>query len=208
MFSRLVILTKKLKKVLPLLNEKQRRFVIATEAKAWGWGGTETLTRITGMSRPAIRRGFRELGNPKSLAKGVRRPGGGRKKLTAKDPRLKRKLERLVDPATRGDPESLLRWSSKSARHLAQALAKDGVVISHSSVATLLHEMEYSLQANQKTQEGKDHPDRDRQFQYINQQAIHFLSKKNPVISVDTKKKELVGNYKNAGKEWERMVTR
>lgn len=196
-------LKKKLKKILPLLNERQRRVLVATEAQAWGWGGISTLSRITGISHPTIRRGLREL-NAKSLSvTRVRKPGGGRKVVTDKQPRLKAALETLIDPATRGDPESPLRWVSKSTRHLEQALRDKGFTVGRTSVGILLKEMEYSLQANKKTLEGKSHPDRDQQFQYINDQAIRFLAWKAPVISVDTKKKELVGKYKNGGKEWE-----
>lgn len=196
-------LKKKLKQVLPLLNERQRRILIATEARAWGWGGTENLFRITGMSRPAIRRGLRELKEKKLHATRIRRPGGGRKRVTVGQFRLKQALIKLVDPATRGDPESPLRWSSKSTRHLEQALREKGFTIGRTAVGSLLKEMEYSLQANKKTQEGKSHEHRDQQFQYINECAKDFLRRKQPVISVDTKKKELVGNYKNGGHELE-----
>lgn len=196
-------LKRKLKTVLPLLNERQRRILIATEARAWGWGGIDTLFRITGVSRPAIRRGLRELKEKKLHATRIRRPGGGRKRVTAGQPQLKKALMKLVDPATRGDPESPLKWSSKSTRHLEQTLRDKGFVVGRSSVGHLLKEMEYSLQANKKTQEGKSHEHRDQQFHYINDSAKEFLKKKQPVISVDTKKKELIGNYKNGGRELE-----
>lgn len=196
-------LKKKLRVILPLLNERQRRILIATEARAWGWGGTETLFRLTGMSRPAIRRGLSELKEKKLDATRVRRPGGGRKRVTNGQPRLKQALMKLVDPATRGDPESPLRWSSKSTRHLEEALRSKDFVVGRTSVGGLLKEMEYSLQANKKTKEGKSHEHRDQQFQYINESAKGFLRRKQPVISVDTKKKEMIGNYKNGGQELE-----
>lgn len=199
--NKLESLKKKLKRILPLLDERQRRILIATEARAWGWGGTEALFRITGMSRPAIRRGLNELKKKKLYTTRIRRPGGGRKKVTVGQPQLKQALINLVDPATRGDPESVLRWISKSTRHLEQALRDKSFTIGRTSVGSLLKEMEYSLQANKKTMEGKNHLDRDSQFQYINDCAKRFLNKKMPVISVDTKKKELVGNYKNGGQE-------
>jgi len=196
-------LRRKLKKVLPLLNERQRRILIATEARAWGWGGTKTLCRITGVSHVTIRRGLVELEEGSHDRTRIRKPGGGRKSVVEKNPRLKRALEKLIDPATRGDPESPLRWVSKSTRHLVQTLKEEGFVIGRTTVNQLLKEMEYSLQANKKTLEGKSHPDRDGQFQYINDCAKTFLRDRQPVISVDTKKKELVGNYKNVGREWE-----
>ena len=198
----MALLKRKLSVMLPLLNEKQRRALVATEANAIGRGGSALLARITGMSRMTIRRGRQELSRPRSRAIGIRQSGGGRKRLTHHHRHLKRELEKLVDEGARGDPQSPLRWSSKSTRHVARALAKKRMAISHSSVATLLQEMDYSLQANRKNKEGKDHPDRDAQFHYISEQALASLKRKTPVISVDTKKKELVGNYKNAGQEW------
>jgi hypothetical protein len=196
-------LKKKLRKVLPLLNERQRRILIATEARAWGWGGTKTLSRITGVSHVTIRRGLVELEETFHDVIRIRKPGGGRKNVVDKNPRLKGALEKLIDPATRGDPESPLRWVSKSTRHLEQTLKDKGFVIGRTAVNQLLKEMEYSLQANKKTQEGKSHGDRDGQFQYINDCAKTFLGSRQPVIPVDTKKKELVGNYKNVGRELE-----
>lgn len=188
--------------MLPLLNEKQRRALVAAEANAWGRGGSALLARLTGMSRMTIRRGRRELARPRSRAIGIRQPGGGRKRLSEHYHQLKRELERLVDEGARGDPQSPLRWCSKSTRHLARALRSQRIAISHASVATLLQEMDYSLQANRKTREGNGHADRDAQFRYINEQALGALKRRTPVISVDTKKKELVGNYKNPGREW------
>jgi hypothetical protein len=153
------------------------------------------------MCHVTIRRGLLELEEPAEDVVGIRKPGGGRKPVIEKHPRLKRALEKLVDPSTRGDPESPLRWVSKSTRHLEKTLREKGFAIGRTSVGKLLKDMEYSLQANKKTQEGKSHPDRDEQFQYISDGAKKFLQCRQPVISVDTKKKELIGNYKNGGRE-------
>jgi len=194
----------KLCELLPLLNERQRRALVASEAKAYGRGGVTVVARITGMSRQTIYRGIKELGNT-GETKRVRRPGGGRKKLTDNIPEVLEALEQIVDPTSRGDPESPLRWTCKSVRKIADSLAEQGFSIGRQSVANLLHELDYSLQANRKTSEGKEsHPDRDEQFKYINRRAKTFLRELNPVISVDTKKKELIGKYKNDGHEWER----
>ena len=184
------------------MNEKQRRVLAAAEAKAYGRGGVQTVALITGMSRQTIYRGLEDLQTKVDLNR-VRIPGGGRKKLRQNDPYLVESLENLIEPSTRGDPESPLRWTCKSVRSLAAALEDKGHHIGRQSVANILHELEYSLQANRKTSEGKaDHPDRDAQFQHINGYAKKFLRKGMPVISVDTKKKELVGKYKNNGQEW------
>ena len=202
MLSSMALLKRKLAAMLPLLNEKQRRALVAAEANAWGRGGSALLARLTGMSRTTIRRGRHELAHPRSRAHGVRRPGAGRKRLTEHYGQLRQELEQLVDEGARGDPQSPLRWSSKSTRHLARALASRHIAISHASVALLLQQMGYSLQVNRKNREGNDHPDRDAQFRYINEQALSALKGHTPVISVDTKKKELVGNFKNPGREW------
>jgi transposase len=194
-------LKKKLSGVLPFLDEKQRRILIASEAKVLGRGGIEFLSEITGMSRPTIRRGMKELSS-KSSGVGIRKTGGGRTKITNKEKNLKKDLEKLIEPTTRGDPESPLRWTCKSVRNLAESLRQNGIKISHQSVANILHEMEYSLQGNRKTKEGKSHPDRDQQFNYINSTVKKSLKYHHPVVSVDTKKKELIGNFKNAGQEW------
>lgn len=198
----------KLAEVLPFLNEKQRRVLVASEAKAYGRGGVATVARITGMCRQTIYNGLADLAAGHSQAHvtdRIRKPGGGRKKLRDQNPEMVKKIEDLVDPVTRGDPESPLRWTCKSVRNLEKGLLKAGYSVSYRTVARILNEQEYSLQANRKTSEGKkDHPDRDRQFHYINEQAKQFLRDGEPVISVDTKKKELVGNYKNGGREWEK----
>ncbi len=188
-----------------ILDERMRRLVAAAEAKAIGYGGASVVSRATGVSRRAIRAGVKELeAAPRSApkpGKRIRRPGGGRKRTVDKDPKLKSDLERLVEPVTRGDPESPLRWTCKSVRRLAKELKAMGHQTSHRMVAELLHELGYSLQANRKTLEGTSHPDRNAQFEHLEKKVQEYLAAKNPVISVDTKKRELVGPFKNAGRE-------
>jgi hypothetical protein len=177
--------------------------VAANEARALGRGGISKVSRACGLSRNAIARGIREIEATTAPAPGrVRRPGAGRKKLTARDPGLAGTLEQLIEPETRGDPQSPLRWTCKSTRTLAAQLTRLKHPISHTTVAQLLHEHGYSLQSNRKTEEGADHPDRNAQFRYINTQVKRALARRTPVISVDTKKKELVGNYENGGRQW------
>ena len=189
-------------KLAPFLDERMRRLVAASESLAIGFGGTSQVSRQTGVSRRAMIRGIKELDEAPSVQGGrVRRPGGGRKRTVDKDASLKTDLERLVDPVTRGDPESPLRWTCKSVRKLAEELNRLGHQTSHRMVAELLPELGYSLQANRKTLEGSSHADRDQQFQHINQHVTEFLQQQQPVISVDTKKKELLGNFKNHGAE-------
>jgi hypothetical protein len=187
------------------LDERMRRLVAAAEAKALGFGGVSVVARATGISRRAIGRGLAELQQKsaprRARGAGIRRPGGGRKKTVDSDPTLKADLERLVNPTTRGDPESPLRWTCKSVRRLAEELKRMGHQASHRLVASLLHDLGYSLQANSKTLEGASHPDRDGQFEYIRQQVQGYQATGDPVISVDTKKKELVGEFKNGGRE-------
>jgi len=187
------------------LDERTRRLVAASEALALGWGGITAVSRVTGLSRKAIRRGSAELQEAlpaaRTLAR-VRRPGGGRKKTVDKDPTLRRHLEALVEPGTRGDPESPLRWTCKSVRKLATELRERGHQVSHQLVAELLREAGYSLQGKRKTREGGDHPERDAQFAHISAMAEAYLAAGDPVISVDAKKKELVGDVKNGGREW------
>ncbi len=179
-----------------------RRILAASESLAVGFGGTSIVSRETGMSRGAIIQGIKELSNPPVIGTSkVRRAGGGRKKTANKDSTLRSDLEKLIDPVTRGDPESPLRWTCKSVRKLAAELVRQGHRTSHRMVAELLHELGYSLQANRKTLEGSRHADRNEQFQHINEKVMSLLAKGQPVISVDTKKKELVGPFKNAGKE-------
>ncbi len=185
------------------LDERGLRLWAAAEAAALGRGGTAAVARATGIAASTIRRGRAELASGESPgADRVRRPGGGRKRLTEKDPTLLADLERLVDPASRGDPDQPLRWTAKSLRTLAAELRAQGHVISARSVAPLLRRLGYSLQANRKTREGASHPGRDAQFAYINQTATAAIAAGEPVISVDTKKKELVGEFQNAGREW------
>jgi len=185
-----------------LLDERSRRLVAAAESLALGRGGISAVARATRMSRPVIRLGVGELEDPQTVVKGrVRRPGGGRKRIVESDSGLVGDLEGLVEPATRGDPESPLRWTCKSVRRLAEELQRQGHVISYPVVAELLREQGYSLQGNRKSQEGDSHPDRNAQFEHINRKVKRFLASRQPVISVDTKKKELVGNFKNGGRE-------
>ena len=185
------------------LNEQGRRLLAAAEARAAGWGGIKAVSEATGVARSTIGLGLRELAGERAPVKDrIRRPGGGRQPETERQPRLLAALERLVEPATRGDPSSPLRWVSKSQRHLAKALAAQGFEVSHKLVGRLLRRLGFSLQANAKQHEGASHPDRDAQFEHINRQAQAFLALGEPVISVDTKKKELVGDFKNGGREW------
>lgn len=185
------------------LNERTRRLFAANEAMAIGWGGISIVSRATGLARRVISAGIKELQEGQRAGEGrIRRIGGGRKSTVSKDPRLREDLERLVEPVTRGDPESPLRWTSKSVRKLAKELQQMGHQVSHELVSELLHGLGYSLQANRKTREGGTHPDRDAQFVHLNAQAEAFLAVGEPVVSVDAKKKELVGDFKNAGREW------
>jgi hypothetical protein len=174
----------------------------ANEAVHDGYGGISRISRACGLSRATITKGIRELGEEPVAAGRIRRPGGGRHTLLVRDPKLPRVLETLVEPLARGDPQSPLRWTCKSTRTLAAELARQHHPVSHEKVAQLLREMDYSLQGNRKTEEGADHPDRDAQFQYINDQVRRALAGGRPVISVDTKKKELIGNYENSGRQW------
>jgi hypothetical protein len=193
----------KYKALAPTLTERARRIWAATEARAAGWGGITGVARATGISSSTIQRGLQELKTKRPLPPGrVRRPGGGRKKTVDKDPTLLADLEGLVEPTASGDPMSPLRWTSKSVRQLAASLQGMGHQVSRQLVAELLAATGYSLQANRKTREGTSHPDRDAQFRYINQQVRRFQAATQPVISVDTKKKELVGDFKNAGRQW------
>jgi hypothetical protein len=188
------------------MDERSRRQWAAAEARELGWGGVTTVAQAAGLSRTTITAGSRELALPaqRRAAEGtrVRRPGGGRKPLTETDPDLVAALESLIEPTTRGDPESPLRWTCKSIRRLADELTHQHHLVSPNSVAALLRQAGYSLQANRKTREGASHPDRNAQFEYINRLVRSFLDRGRPAISVDTKKKELVGDFRNAGREW------
>jgi hypothetical protein len=186
----------------PHLDERTRRLMAASEALALGRGGASAVARAAGVSRRAIGEGIKELSAaPAGGAVRIRRPGGGRKRTSATDPTLRGDLERLVEPVTRGDPESPLRWTCKSVRKLAEELQRIGHRVSHQLVAELLRDLGYSLQANRKTLEGASHPERDAQFEHLNRQVEEQLARGEPAISVDTKKKELVGAFKNGGRE-------
>jgi hypothetical protein len=187
----------------PHLNERQQHLVAAFDGQRLGRGGIATVSRVTGFSRPTIYRAIESLSQPPLPVERVRRSGAGRKASLHHDPHLVRALEALIDPDTRGDPMSPLRWTCKSTRELGRLLTAQGHPVSHVTVAQLLHDLHYSLQGNAKTKEGKQHPDRDAQFRYIQRQGESFLGRGWPVISVDTKKKELVGNYRNPGQEWQ-----
>jgi hypothetical protein len=188
------------------LDERRRRQWAAAEAREVGWGGISLVARATGLSRPTIMAGLKDLQlSSKSRAVAaarVRRPGGGRRALSQSDPGLLEALERLIEPATRGDPMSPLRWTCKSTAKLAEELTRQNHPVSDRTVALLLKQSGYSLQANRKTREGSSHPDRNAQFEYINRRVSAFHRRRQPVISVDTKKKELVGEFKNPGEEW------
>ncbi len=187
----------------PYLDERQQRIWVGAEARALGRGGVSLVARATGLSRPRIYRALEELEQAPVLDGRVRRPGAGRKRLTEKDPELEAALDALVDPDSRGDPMSPLRWTCKSTGQLALALTRGGHPVSADTVGNLLREAGYSLQANQKTTEGSQHPDRDAQFHYLNEQARQFRDAGLPVVSMDAKKKELIGEFKNVGREWE-----
>src|SRR4051812_20316233 len=193
----------------PVLDERVCRLWAATEARAIGRGGITRVAEATGLSRVTIRAGLNELDLPvtatdrRAATERIRRPGGGRKPLTDQDPDLLHALETLVDPVTRGDPMSPLRWTCKSAANLATELQAPGHAVSERTVNRHLHALGYSLQANRKTIEGKGHPDRDAQFQHINRRVKAFQRQGQPVVSVDAKKKELVGRFRNGGREWQ-----
>jgi hypothetical protein len=193
----------------PIMNERMRRQWAASEALSLPRGGVLVVAQATGLSHTTITAGIRELRTPADLRpepachERIRRPGGGRHPLVIGDPTLIADLEALVEPATRGDPQSPLRWTSKSTRKLADELNAQGHQVSHTTVAALLDDLDYSLQANRKTREGKGHPDRDAQFLYIDKQVRLFQKERQPVISVDSKKRELIGDFKNPGREWQ-----
>jgi hypothetical protein len=191
------------------MDERMRRRWAASEARAYGWGGIRAVSQVTGMSPSTIRSGLKELAeqerHPKAaVTTRLRRAGGGRKRRTETDPQLQESLEKLVEPLTRGDPESPLRWTCRSTTKLSEALKEQGHVASPQTVGRLLNAAGYSLQGNRKTKEGSSHPDRNAQFEYINELVETLQERGQPVISVDTKKKELVGEFKNGGREWRR----
>lgn len=194
--------------VKPQLDERTRRLWAAAEAKALGHGGTRTVAKATGMSATTIRLGRRELATyqpstPPEVKQRIRHPGGGRKRLTAKEERVLQALDALVEPTSRGDPVSPLRWTCKSTRKLEAELHSQGFHISHTKVGQLLKHLGYSLQSTRKRYEGTSHPDRDAQFEYINARVKEFQKRNQPIVSVDTKKKELVGNFANRGREYQ-----
>ena len=193
----------KFRAVWPLLEERARRLMAASEAQSLGYGGVSLVWRACGLSRKAIADGIREIDEGVALPAGrIRRPGAGRKALVVSDPRLVDTLEGMIADHARGDPEPPLRWTCKSTRALAAALTRRHHPVSHVKVGQLLHDLDYSLQSNRKTEEGRDHPDRDAQFRHINAAVQRALARGRPVISVDTKKKELIGNYANTGQQW------
>jgi len=197
-------LREKLSHVWPYLNERSRRVLAAAEAKQIGHGGVSLVGRACGLSRVTITKGIRELAdeNEPAPVDRIRREGAGRQSLISANPDLPDILEDLIEPLTRGDPESPLRWTCKSARVLAKEITRQGCRISHEKVAQILRSMNYSLQGNRKTEEGNDHPDRDKQFRHINNKVRKTMRNGNPVVSVDTKKKELIGNFDNKGRQW------
>jgi hypothetical protein len=192
----------KVAQIWPHLDERSRRLFAANEARQIGHGGVTAVSLACGLSRMTITKGLRELDEPPLPPGRIRRPGGGRRSLVSLDPGLLGRLEELVDPLSRGDPQSPLRWTVKSTRVLASELTASGRSISHEKVAQLLRQMDFSLQSNRKIEEGADHPDRDAQFRHINAAVRRALAEGQPVISVDTKKKELIGNFVNGGKQW------
>lgn len=196
-------LATKLAVVLPHLDERQRRIVVGAEARALGRGGVTRVARAAGMARSTVHAAAKQIDEGVEVSERVRRPGGGRKRLTETDPGLGAALDALVDPDSRGDPQSPLRWTSKSTRHLARTLTAAGHPVSHVVVGELLKQLGYTLQGAAKTREGRQHPDRDAQFGYLNNQVKDHQRSGDPVISVDTKKKELVGDYRNGGREWQ-----
>jgi hypothetical protein len=197
----------KLGRMWPHLNERARRMVAASEAAQIGYGGVTLVSHACGLSRVTINKGIRQLSAAPLPEDRIRRPGGGRRRLERHDPGLPGLLESLVEPLTRGDPESPLRWTCKSTRTLAGELVYRKHPISHEKVAQYLRQLGYSLQGNRKTEEGEDHPDRDDQFRHINREVRRAMAQGWPVISVDTKKKELIGNFENQGRQWRRKKT-
>jgi len=202
----LTVLHEKYQALAPFMDERVLRRWAASEARALGWGGASAVTQATGISRTTIRSGIAELhqSTPEPPPGRIRKPGAGRPRLTECNPKLLDDLHALLEPATRGDPEAPLRWTSKSTRNLADELVELGHEVSHDTVGRLLEEIGSSLQANRKTLEGNDHPDRDAQFEFINQQVRAFQKARQPVVSVDAKKKESIGNFLNSGREWHR----
>ena len=196
-------LKQKLRSIWPHLDERTRRLTAANEAMSLGYGGVSLVQRACGLSRKAIAKGIREISQGGAPLEGrIRRPGAGRKAITVLDPKLINALDEMIEGHTRGDPRSPLRWICKSTRSIAKALERQRHPVSHMKVAQMLHALNYSLQSNRKTEEGADHPDRDAQFRHISSEVKKYLSQGLPVISVDTKKKEIIGDYENKGQQW------
>jgi Rhodopirellula transposase DDE domain len=202
MDSTMVAMKKTYRLLSPHLDERIRRLWCAAQAQAIGHGGITRVQEVTGVSRPCITRGLKDLAAAPPPIGAVRQPGGGRKRVTEHDPALFAALDALIEPTQRGDPMCGLRWTCKSTRNLARELTATGHAVSHTTVAEELHLQKYSLKGNRKTQEGASHPDRNAQFLHIHETASAVQKRGDPVISIDTKKKELIGNYKNGGQEW------
>lgn len=194
------ILALKIKEMLPHFNERQKRLYLSSEANALGRGGITLVSKLSHVSRPTITKGRKDLQSFPLAKQQSRKKGGGRKSIKEKHPGIIEELDKLIEPLTLGDPMSPLRWTCKSTRNLSDELQKKSYKISHVVVSKLLREMGFSLQANRKTKEGGNHPDRNLQFEYINQLGKKYIQSGNPLISIDTKKKEQIGNYKNGGK--------
>ena len=203
------IIKKRIESVLPMLDERQRRIYLSAEADSIGWGGKTKIARLSSVSRRTITKGGSEvLGDKTGVGTGrIRKVGGGRKKVVEQQPETLESIEDIVSAHTMGDPMNPLKWTSKSGRKIAAEMVGLGYRVSHESVRQSLHRLGYSLQANKKTKEGGNTPDRDAQFEYINKTAKRFIEDGNPVISVDCKKKELIGEYKNNGREWAKIKT-
>jgi len=197
----------RIKYLLPNLNEKQRRLFLAAESKTYGYGGVSFVSRLSDTSRPTIIQGLKELGTSMVELPRSRKAGGGRKAIYKKNPSILTDLEALIEPLTIGDPMSPLRWTVKSTRNLASELREKNYKVSHTVVSEMLKLLGYSLQSNRKRFEGGEHPDRNRQFEYINRSCERYIENSDPVISIDTKKKEQVGNYKNTGKTLSKTKT-
>lgn len=200
------LLREKYRLLLPHLNEKERRLVLASDAKSYGRGGLSLISKIVGVSRVTLNSGLRDLekkiDSDKKNQKTIRKSGGGRKKETVKNVELQKTIEEIVSPHTMGDPMKTLQWTSKSLRNIAGLAKERGFTVSHELVKRILKELGYSLQSNRKTHEGGKHEDRNAQFEHINRISTSFLKDNQPVISVDCKKKEVLGNLKNNGKDW------
>ncbi len=199
-------MSEKFDRIWPYLDERSRRMMAANEAFDLGYGGVSIVSRACGLSRVTITSGMKELGKKVTEGERVRKRGGGRHKLIESDPEILVIIESIIDSSMRGDPESPLKWTCKSTRRLSEELREQQHPVSHTKIAHILHELDYSLQGNRKVKEGSNHPDRDQQFQFINDQVKKMMKKKWPVISVDTKKKEILGNYANKGRQWRQKM--